>query len=160
MSEHSDHLIEMLDKAAIQYYRIVLAIGSSESDRTFLLRETGDRLSVPVLNCNLELSRRLLDVPVQQRPLQVARLMEDVVSETAGDCVLLDHTELLFDVSLKLDPLRLLQNLARNRTVVAAWNGIIEDNRLIYARQDHPEYRHYPIQDFLYVDLEALSSAM
>ncbi|MEN6474686.1 MAG: BREX-3 system P-loop-containing protein BrxF, partial [Syntrophaceae bacterium] len=39
--------------------------------------------------------------------------------------VLLDNIEILFDVSLKQDPLRLLQGLSRNTTLVAAWSGEI-----------------------------------
>jgi len=63
--------------------------------------------------------------------------------------VLLDNIEILFDVHLKQDPLRLLQGLSRNRTVVAAWNGSIVDGHMTYAVPDHPEYRRYPIRDFL-----------
>ena len=63
--------------------------------------------------------------------------------------VLLDNIEILFDVHLKQDPLRLLQGLSRNKTVVAAWNGSIVDGHMTYAVPDHPEYRRYPIRDFL-----------
>ena len=35
--------------------------------------------------------------------------------------ILLDNIEVIFDVALKQDPLRLLQRLSRNKTVVAAW---------------------------------------
>jgi len=47
------------------------------------------------------------------------------VGASAADVVLLDNVEVLFDVSLKQDPLRLLQGLSRNKTVVAAWSGEI-----------------------------------
>jgi hypothetical protein len=55
--------------------------------------------------------------------------------------VLLDNLELLFDISLKLDPLRCLQDLARDKTIVAAWNGTVTAGHLTYATPDHPEYR-------------------
>jgi hypothetical protein len=32
---------------------------------------------------------------------------------------------------------------------VAAWNGSIVDGHMTYAVPDHPEYRRYPIRDFL-----------
>jgi hypothetical protein len=63
--------------------------------------------------------------------------------------VLLDNIEILFDVHLKQDPLRLLRGLSRNKTVVAAWNGSIVDGHITYAAADHPEDRRYPIRDFL-----------
>ena len=45
--------------------------------------------------------------------------------------------------------MRLLQGLSRNKTVVAAWNGSIVDGHMTYAVPDHPEYRRYPIRDYL-----------
>ena len=71
-----------------------------------------------------------------------------------ADLVLLDNIELLFDPVFKLDPLRMLQGLSRNTTIVSSWNGVIENNHLVYAVPHHPEYEKYPLRDFLYVHLE------
>ncbi|MGB7296512.1 MAG: BREX-3 system P-loop-containing protein BrxF [Candidatus Aminicenantales bacterium] len=68
--------------------------------------------------------------------------------------VLLGNIEVLLDVSLKQDPLLLLQGLSRNKTVVAAWSGSIDGEHMVYATPDHPEYKRYPIRDFLIVNPE------
>ena len=68
--------------------------------------------------------------------------------------ILLDNIEVIFDISLQQDPLRLLQGLSRNKTVVAAWNGTIVEDSLTYAAPGHPEYRRYPMRDFLVVSPE------
>jgi len=91
----------------------------------------------------------MLDLTERQRALQLPRLLGEIVGEATGELVLLDNIEILFDVHLKQDPLRLLQGLSRNKTVVAAWNGSIVDGHMTYAVPDHPEYRRYPIRDFL-----------
>jgi hypothetical protein len=65
--------------------------------------------------------------------------------------ILLDNIEILFDVSLRQDPLRILQGFSRNKTVVAAWDGSIDNEYIIYATPDHPEYRRYRFRDFLVV---------
>jgi hypothetical protein len=65
--------------------------------------------------------------------------------------VLLDNLEILFDVSLKLDPLRCLQDLARDTTIVAAWDGTVTAGYLTYATPDHPEYRRYALEDLVVV---------
>jgi hypothetical protein len=57
--------------------------------------------------------------------------------------MLLDNIEVLFDTMLKIDPLRLLENLSRSRTIIATWPGQLVDNRLVYAEPWHPEYRTY-----------------
>jgi hypothetical protein len=71
--------------------------------------------------------------------------------------VLLDNIEILFDVSLKQDPLRLLQGLSRNTTLVVIWSGSIERGNLVYATPDHLEYKRYPVKDFLVVTPETAS---
>jgi len=91
----------------------------------------------------------MLDLTERQRSLRLPRLLEEITGRTARELVVLDNLEILFDVALKLDPLRLLQGLARHRTVVAAWNGSIEGNYMTYAVPGHPEYGRYPVRDFL-----------
>ena len=91
----------------------------------------------------------MLELTERQRALQLPGLLRGIVEGDDKDTVLLDNIEVIFDVDLKQDPLRLLQSLARSKTVVAAWSGNIVDGSLVYAAPDHSEYRHYPIRDFL-----------
>jgi hypothetical protein len=119
--------------------------------KTAALRDVHRRTGAPLVNVNLELSRRMLDLTERQRALQLPRLLSETVNATHADVVLLDNVEILFDVSLQQDPLRLLQGLSRNKTVVAAWNGSINHEHLVYAASDHPEYRRYPLRDLLIV---------
>jgi hypothetical protein len=107
-----------------------------------------------LINVNLELSRRMLDLTERQRALQLPRILSDIVGTPATELVLLDNIEVLFDVSLKQDPLRLLQGLSRNKTVVAAWSGSIDGGYMVYATPGHPEYKRYSLRDFLAVNPE------
>jgi hypothetical protein len=99
----------------------------------------------------------MLDLTSRQRALQLPRLLAEIVDASTADVVLLDNIEILFDVSLKQDPLRLLQGLSRNKTVVAAWSGTIDGEHMVYATPDHPEYKRYPLRDFLVVNPEAVA---
>jgi hypothetical protein len=74
-----------------------------------------------------------------------------MLSESNEEVVLLDNIEILFDPSLQQDPLRLLLNLSRNRTLVVSWNGQIKNNILSYAEPGHPEYRRYSVENFLII---------
>jgi len=106
-----------------------------------------------MVNIGLELARRLLDLTERQRILQVPKLVDDIVSETGADMVVLDNTEILFNPALGQDPLRLLLGLSRNRTIVASWLGASDGPHLTYARPDHPEYRKYQSDDLLVISL-------
>ncbi len=157
MKALADNIIKKIDEAAQLYYRLVLLVAPSGAGKTAALRIVHERTAAPLININLELSRRLLDLTESQRALQVSSLLKEIVSAYETDVVLLDNIEVLFEVSLKQDPLRLLQGISRNKTVVAAWSGSIQGGYAVYATPDHPEYKRYPLQDFLVVDQEAIS---
>ena len=91
----------------------------------------------------------MLELTERQRALQLPQILREIVSIGSSEIILLDNIEIIFDVGLKQDPLRLLQGLSRNKTVIAAWNGTIVEDSLTYAVPGHPEYRRYPIHDFL-----------
>ena len=145
----ADQIIRKAKHAAELYHRLMLVIAPAGAGKTTALQDVRDRTGAPLANVNLELSRQMLDLTERQRALQLQRLLGDLVSKSEGEMVLLDNIEVIFDVGLKQDPLRLLQGLSRNKTVVAAWNGSIVEDSLTYATPDHPEYRRYPMRDFL-----------
>jgi len=134
----ADRVMERIGQAAELYHRLVMLVAPAGAGKTAALQEVHERTSAPLIKVNLELSRRMLDLTERQRALQLPRILSEIVGAAAtdlpspqsgaarqADVVLLDNIELLFDVSLKQDPLRLLQGLSRNKTVVAAWSGEI-----------------------------------
>jgi len=147
----ADQVIGRIKKAAELYHRLMLVVAPAGAGKTTALKEVQERAGAPLINVNLELSRRMLDLTERQRALWLPRLLMDIVNDAASDVVLLDNIEILFDVFLKQDPLRLLQGLSRNKTVVAAWNGSIDGDHMTYAVPDHPEYRRYMVRDFLVI---------
>jgi hypothetical protein len=147
----ADQITRQIEQAAVLYHRLVLVVAPSGAGKTAALEEVAKGAGARYINVNLELSRQLLDFTERQRALQASRVLSDIVGKGDEQVVLLDNTEVLFDISLKQDPLRCLQGLSRQRTVVAAWNGTIEHGYLIYAAPDHPEYRRYPAGDLLVV---------
>ena len=134
----------------------MLVVGPSGAGKTAALRTVRDRTGAPLTNVGLKLSRRMLDLTARQRTLRLPRLLREIVVNDVEPraTTLLDNTEILFGADLEQDPLRLLQGLSRDRTVVAAWNGTITDGVLRYATPGHAEHRHYPVSDFLAVSME------
>ena len=150
----AERIMTKLEHAAELYHRLVVLVAPAGAGKTAALQEVQRSTNAPLLNVNLEVSRIMLDLTERQRALQLPRLLSQIVNASTSDVLLLDNIELLFDVSFKQDPLRLLQGLARNKTLVVAWSGLIDAESLMYATPDHPEYRRYPLQDILTVILE------
>lgn len=139
----SDRVLSEVEVAKNLYHRLVILAGPPMSEKSSALRQLAERFDWPLVNLNLLLSERLLELAMRQRALRVGELVEDILQEANSDIVLLDNMELLFHPDLKTDPLRLLQNLSRNRTIVAAWQGQFADQALTYAAPGHQEFRRY-----------------
>jgi len=153
----ADRVIKSIEQAAGLYHRLVMVVAPSGAGKTAVLQDVHTYTAAPLINVNLELSRCMLDLTERQRTLQLQRILAEIVGASKADVVLLDNIEVLFDVSLKQDPLRLLQGISRNRTVVAAWNGSIDGEYMVYAVPGHPEYKRYPLRDFLIVSPEVIA---
>lgn len=134
------------------YHRLVLLVGETGSGKTTVLRALGHELSVDVVNVNLAVSAELLELTSRQRILRLPDVLEQTATQSSSP-VLLDNLEILFDRNLQQDPLRLLQHLSRNRTIVAAWGGSVSGDKLLYAELGHDEYRSYEASDVLIVTI-------
>lgn len=151
----ADQVIRKIERSADLYHRLIMLVAPAGAGKTATLKDVHERTGAPLINANLGLSLRMLDLTERQRALQLPRLLSELVNGAPAHVVLLDNIEVLFDALLKQDPLRLLQGLSRNRTVVAALSGTIDGEHMVYATPDHPEYKRYPLRDFAVVSPEA-----
>ena len=134
-------LLTAIEDARSQYYRLVLLVGGPGSTKTTLLTHLSEEHGYPYLRLSLALSERMLGMNSRQRPAEVDGLVKQLVADVGGAVVMIDNVEVLFDRSLQVDPLRVLQGASRNTVVVAAWTGTYDGTTLTYARAGHPEHR-------------------
>jgi hypothetical protein len=133
-------LEEAIPQAASQYFRLIILAGAPGSGKTTALHSIAQKIGSEVVNVNLELSKKMLELTRTQRSRQVEPLLKEVIAAVPGEVVLLDNLEILFDTALEVEPLRLLQVSSRNRTIVASWSGDYRDSTLTYAEPGHPEF--------------------
>lgn len=133
-------LEEAIQQSSSQYFRLVILAGVPGSGKTAALQSVAQKAGCQVVNVNLELSKKMLELTRTQRSRQVEPLLKSVIAAAPGEVVLLDNLEILFDTGLEVEPLRLLQVSSRNRTVVASWSGTYVGGTLTYAEPGHPEF--------------------
>ena len=148
---------QSLQAAEGLYHRLVLLVGETGSGKTGALRDVAEELGTSVININLAIAGELLELTAKQRSLRLPDILDRIAARDRSP-VVLDNLEILFDKDLKQDPLRLLQSLSRNRTVLASWNGIVNSGRLLYAETGHPEYRSYESVDALIVGMDGTAT--
>ncbi|MBC7752529.1 MAG: BREX-3 system P-loop-containing protein BrxF [Candidatus Saccharibacteria bacterium] len=135
-----DSIKHAILRAKRYHIQLVILIGNSSTQ--FLIDASNADNFQPV-NVGLELSTKLLDIPLSDRPKVAAIFFAELITQKNAEIVFLDHVEILFDRSLSIDPLKLLKNCAKNTTLVIAWPGTRQGSSLIYATPNHPEYRLY-----------------
>ena len=153
----TDKVKQALIAANGLYHRLVLLAGETGSNKTNVLRKIAKDLDTTVINLNLALSNELLDMSAKQRSLRLQGIFRDIADKNRSP-IIFDNLEILFDTDLKQDPLRLLQDLSRNHTVLASWSGSFNGQRLIYSETGHSEYRRYETVDALIVSIDGTAT--
>jgi len=137
-----------ISKAGSSYRKLLLLAGKSGTGKTRLLRHISQEMDIPLINLGLSLSQQLLSLTVRQRKLKVSDLIEDVLDEQDAARIGVDNTEIIFEPSLKINPVGLLKNISRNRLIIWIWNGNVEGDHLTYACRGHPEYQRISAKEF------------
>ena len=147
-SHIADKVINLLTPVGNNFSKLLMLVGPAFSGKTQCLKEVSERINIPYVNIGVELSNKLIDLSVKQQVLRVSGLTKEILNNIDSDVALVDNIELLFNPNLKIDPIRLLLNCSRNKTLVVAFSGKQKDNSIIYAEPDHREYRKFEIKDY------------
>ena len=91
----SDQVVRKIKQADELYHRLILIVAPAGAGKTRALQDVQKRIGVPVINVNLNLSRRMLDLTERQRALQLPRLLREIINDTDGGVVLFDNIEIL-----------------------------------------------------------------
>lgn len=141
MNEFSfPQLVVSVNETRKAYHKLTIIVGPAGSGKTRLLKQLAGTLRLPTLNFGLHFSQRLLDLTRRQRALKSEDIAIDVIEEHLQSGLCLDDTELLFDSTLRLNPITFLQEVSRNRLLVATWNGTLTAGELRFAYPGHPDF--------------------
>ncbi len=65
----ANQIIDRIEQAEDLYHRLVLLVAPSGAGKTGAMREVNRHLGAPLLNVNLEISRRMLEMTLRQLAL-------------------------------------------------------------------------------------------
>ena len=122
--------------------RLILVVDGTSAQRSHLLAGLAEKLDQRVVHLGIELGRELIPLAQKKRRLTAGTLLKETVDRASiNQVAILDGIEILFDPSLKMDPIEILRQVSRQRPTVASWPGKVEGKKLIYAEPGHPEHR-------------------
>ncbi|MCY8752954.1 BREX-3 system P-loop-containing protein BrxF [Bacillus inaquosorum] len=115
------------------------------------VKQFAETHSLPYINVNIEISRLLQDISVSRRSFRITEVFQQLIDKHHDDVICLDYYELLFDNSLEIDPMILIKNNSRYKTLIISWRGKIIGDTLIHAEPGHPEYKKFIVQDAIII---------
>ena len=127
------------NNVGIRRHRLIIITNCND-----ITEEQTKNTGVVLLNLNLKLSEKLINITLNKRSRAISALINEIMADYPKDQVLLvNHFELLFLPELEQDPMRFFEDLSRERTLVLIWPGVYEDGILSYAQPWHSEYREF-----------------
>jgi len=139
----SSRLVDAVEASSVAYYRLVLLAGPLGSGKTRVLQSVAAETGWPVLNLGLELGKSLAATPPSRRASAASEVTTKLIAAQRSGVVVIDNIGVLFDSSLKLQPLELLKQASRSVTLVIAWPGAFESGALVYAEPGYQEHRSF-----------------
>jgi hypothetical protein len=133
--------------------RLVLIVGKPGSGKSKIMRELGLNRGWRYVDCRELVTDELLELVPKARPREAPYIMDRLLEAERADVILLDNVQILFTPMLSLDPLVLLRQLSRKHSIVAAWPGAYESDRLVYTEPGLAEPKHYAVSELKVVDI-------
>lgn len=97
------------------------------------------------VNINLIVSEGLIEITKKKYPLQIENIINSSL-HNQNELFYLNYIDILFSPELRVDPIRLLENLSKSNKIIVNWPGNYLNETLNYAEYGHPEY--YECHDF------------
>ncbi len=134
--------------------RIVWLVGRPGTGKTTLLRRLAQsRPDCEYINVNRELAAALLESPASARPFDAPRRLSDVLSSRASGAWLADNIELPLSRELQLAVVERFKAIGQHVPLVVAWCGDHRNNKVTYGSPEHADYREFPLDAAVVIDL-------
>lgn len=120
---------EKIELAQNREHKLVLVIGKPGSGKSRVLQNYSKDCGVPILNLDQILGT---SIPEDRDVNYIYNFIKGFFKTYTTNVVLLDKKHILYKESSSFDLLSYLLELSQIKTLIATWNGYIEDGKLIH----------------------------
>lgn len=144
---HIASIRSSLAAASREHFRMILVVGGTATDRSTIIRGVADAADGALLDIGRLLSAAMIEIAAPHRAVSVDDAFSDILASGGKDVLCLDHLDVLFEVSLRLQPIDLVRNASRRFLLVASWPGTTTSDSLVFGPEEHPAHLKIPRQD-------------
>jgi hypothetical protein len=136
-----------ISRARDEHFKLVWLAEGTSARRTRVLQALAESEGGAYLDLGKTLSSALLDVPLHLRAASVHECFAACLGSEPCAVTCLDHLDILFEPSLKINGAELVKNASRHVVLVAAWPGVFEGGSLVFGPSDHPSHKEIAERD-------------
>jgi hypothetical protein len=131
---------------------IIPARKLSAENKTGLLKPIIYCCSVPdievqAVSLNQILAEKLVEFKPKRRTMQIEKCLSQVLAKQADGVVIKDF-DVLFNPDYKIDVLKVMINVCKNKPFSVIWPGKYDDGKLYYAEEGYIDYKMYDVDDY------------
>lgn len=157
-SDPRKDLITALQTVQSDRHKLVILLGKFGSGKTAILKQTAIEIDGVYLNLNLELSERLLSIPIShyRDGTTVHQVIDELCDEISKGKrpLLVDNLELLFSPELgKINPIDTFKRISRERPVAIALPAHRQGTLAIYGSSGHDDYFTMPLEEYTVIEI-------
>ena len=123
-------------------YKLLLIVGQPGTGKSKLIHQYSEDTGTPILDLNPIFGE---EVPEGSDSQYINDFMGKYLSTYKPEVLLLDNKRVLYSKNSKIDLLSFLKEIATTKTVIATWNGMVEDGQLVHIRSKADTNLAYPI---------------
>ena len=134
--------------------RLILLVGQPGSGKSKIMRGLSSMDGWEYVDSRALVTEELIELMPQARPTEAPQIMDSILANLEAEVILLDGIQALFAPVLQLDPLATLRRLSRKHTIVSAWPGQFENEKLIFNQDGRLPYREYDAKGLRVIQID------
>lgn len=123
-------------------YKLLLIVGKPGTGKSKLIHDYAQDTGNAILDLNAIFGE---EVPEGSDSQYITNFMDGFLATYKPDVLLLDNKRVLYSKNSQIDLLSFLKNIAEKKTVVATWNGMVENGYLVHIRSKVDHDLTYPL---------------
>jgi len=120
-----------------------------------IISDVRKNLNIPIINLSLILSKELLELSIPDRQYLIPEILKNIITKYPEPALFLYNIEVLFESSLRQDPVLLLQCLSLTKKLLVYYPGEFDGKYLIYSEPGHKEYLKHPVSGDIIIGLSS-----